>query len=208
MDEEKKEQKEKKVKKEKKEKKKRVKPVRQSWKPNWFIGLLYRLWRLAFGAAKIALGAAATVLVICVICGLVFVNILGDYLQDDILPNSETDMEGHTMDLNSFAYYLDSNGQIQQLQNIFSTSDREWVDFKDIPEDMIHATIAIEDKRFFEHQGVDWVTTMKACFFMFFGNGDRGGSTITQQLIKNITQEDSYTVQRKVAEIFKAVQLE
>ncbi len=191
-----------------KEKKKRVKPVRQSWKPHWIIGLLYRLWRLVFAAAKIAVGAAATVGIICLICVLVFVSILGDYLQEDILPNSETDMNAHTMDLNSYAYYMDSNDQIQLLQNIFSSNDREWVDFKDIPEDMIHATIAIEDKRFYEHQGVDWVTTMKACFFMFFGNGDRGGSTITQQLIKNITQEDSYTVQRKVSEIFKAVQLE
>ena len=192
----------------KKKKKKRVNPVRQSWKPHWIIGLLYRLWRLVFGAAKIVIGAAATVGIICVICALVFVSILGDYLQEDILPNSETDMSTQGMDLNSFAYYTDSNGQIQLLQNIFSSSDREWVDYEDIPEDMIHATVAIEDKRFFEHQGVDWITTMKACFFMFFGNGDRGGSTITQQLIKNITQEDSYTVQRKVSEIFKAVQLE
>ena len=191
-----------------KEKKKRTKPVRQSWKPHWIIALLYRLWRAAFAVAKIAIGAAATVGIICLVCVLVFVSILGDYLQDDILPNSNTDMTAHTMDLNSNAYYLDSNGQIQLLQNIFSSNDREWVDFEDIPEQMIHATVAIEDKRFFEHQGVDWITTMKACFFMFFGNGDRGGSTITQQLIKNITGEDSYTVQRKVSEIFKAVQLE
>lgn len=191
-----------------KEKKKRVKPVRQSWNPHWIIGLLYRLWRLIFAAAKIAIGAAATVGIICLICLLVFVSILGDYLQEDILPNSDTDIGSYAVDLNSNAYYTDSNDQIQLLQNIFSSNDREWVDFKDIPEDMIHATVAIEDKRFFEHQGVDWVTTIKACFFMFFGNGDRGGSTITQQLIKNITEEDSYTVQRKVAEIFRAVALE
>ena len=56
--------------KENKEKKKKVKPVRQSWKPHWIIGLLYRLWRLVFGAAKIAIGAVATVGIICVICAL------------------------------------------------------------------------------------------------------------------------------------------
>ena len=191
-----------------KEKKKRIKPVRQSWKPHWIIALLYRLWRAVFAVTKIAIGAAATVGIICLICVMVFVSILGDYLRDDIMPNSSTDISSYAVDLNSFAYYVDHNGQIQLLQNIFSSNDREWVDFEDIPESMIHATVAIEDKRFFEHQGVDWITTMKACFFMFFGNGDRGGSTITQQLIKNITEEDSYTVQRKVLEIFRAVEFE
>ena len=73
---------------------------------------------------------------------------------------------------------------------------------------MIHAAVAIEDKRFYEHQGVDWITTVKACAGMFFGSSDAGGSTITQQLVKNITQDDSVTVRRKVVEIFKAVDFE
>ena len=65
--------------------------------------------------------------------------------------------------------------------------------------------MAIEDKRFYEHQGVDWITTMKACLNMFFGGDEQfGGSTITQQFIKNHTGEKSVTVQRKVMEIFRA----
>ena len=56
---------------------------------------------------------------------------------------------------------------------------------------------------------MDWITTVKACANMFFGGGSKfGGSTITQQLIKNLTGEDSVTVQRKVMEIFRAQQFE
>ena len=59
--------------------------------------------------------------------------------------------------------------------------------------------MAIEDKRFYEHQGVDWITTVKACMNMFFGGDSQfGGSTITQQMIKNYTGKNEILVQRKV----------
>jgi len=161
-----------------------------------------------FGAAKIAIGAVATVLIICVICGLVFVGALGDYLQSDILPNADMDKENYSLDQTSTLYYLDSNGEVQILQEVYASTSRKWADYEDIPEAMIHAAVAIEDKRFYEHQGVDWITTVKACARMFFGDSSVGGSTITQQLIKNLTGEDSITVQRKVLEIFRATQFE
>ena len=69
--------------------------------------------------------------------------------------------------------------------------------------------VAIEDKRFYEHQGVDWYRTVAAFFNMFLGmKNDFGGSTITQQLIKNVTEKDDITVQRKLLEIFRALELE
>ena len=190
------------------EKKKKRKAPRQSWKPHWTLRILKRLWMIAFGAFKIALGAAATVAIIVGICVLVLMGSVGDYLEDEILAQVETEEKNYGENLNSYMYYLDENGDIQKLQNIFAENNREWAAYEDIPENLIHATIAIEDKRFFEHQGVDWVTTMKACFFMFFGNGDRGGSTITQQLVKNVTDNWSVTVQRKVQEIFTAIEYE
>ena len=76
------------------------------------------------------------------------------------------------------------------------------VSFSQIPDNLYHAFIAIEDKRFREHNGVDWITTAQSVFKFVFG-GSGGGSTITQQLIKNVTGEDSYTIQRKVEEIFR-----
>ena len=196
-----------------KKKTKKQKPARQDWKPNFLLRVLYAAWRVAFGAFKIAAGAAGTVLMALVICAFVFAGVLGDYLQDDILPMADIDIEEYDMELNSYMYYLESNGQIQKYQDVFAATSSAWVDFEDIPEDMIHAAVAIEDHRFFEHQGVDWITTIKACARMFFGDDSVGGSSITQQLIKNVllTEDqgaDDVTVQRKVLEIFRAVQLE
>ena len=171
---------------------KKVKVQRQDWKPHWTLGILIKIWRVAFGAFKIALGAAATVVIIFGICLGVFAGSLGDYLEYEILPNVETESESYALDLNSYVYYINASGDIEKLQNLYAENNRDWVDYENIPEDLLHATIAIEDKRFFEHQGVDWITTIKACFFMFFGNGDRGGSTITQQLVKNVTDNWRY----------------
>ena len=198
---------------EKRRKPREPKAARQEWKPNFLLQALYRVWRVVFAGFKIAAGAAATVLLILVICGFVFAGTLGDYLQEDILPQSNMDMEGYDRDENSSMYYVDEDGKLQIYQNIFSTSSSKWADYEDIPEDLIHAAVAIEDHRFYEHQGVDWITTIKACARMFFGDASVGGSSITQQLIKNIllTEDktaDDVTVQRKVREIFRAVQLE
>lgn len=191
----------------------REKPLRQNWKPNFFLKVLYAVWRVAFGAFKIALGAAGTVLIAVVVCAFVFAGVLGDYLQDDVLPMADVDIENYDLEQNSYLYYVDSNGQIQKYQDVFASTSSTWINFEDIPEDMIYAAVAIEDHRFFEHQGVDWITTIKACARMFFGDDSVGGSSITQQLIKNVllTEDksaDDVTVQRKVLEIFRAVQLE
>ncbi len=108
-------------------------------------------------------------------------------------------------------YYYDDDGNLVEntSQNISSGSGSSWVKYEDIPSYLRDAFIAIEDKRFWDHNGVDWITTAKAAivFFVPIGN-DRGGSTLTQQLVKNLTGDDDYSIQRKVQEIFKAINLE
>ena len=195
--------------------KRKKKAEKQQWHPHWIFRLLYRLWMIAFTAFKIAVGAAATALMIVVVCMFVFVGILGDYLQDDILPNAamENILADYEHEQNSYMYYLDSNGEIQIYQNIYPETSSQWAEYEDIPKNLINAAIAIEDHRFYEHQGVDWVTTIKATARMFFGDSSVGGSSITQQLIKNVLlteddRADEVTVQRKVLEIFRAIQLE
>lgn len=194
----------------KKESRKKAKKPRQEWRPHWSLKLLYGLLDGAFSLLKIALGAAATALMIVVVCGVVFVGTLGDYLQQDILTEAGSwSMDDYDLEETSFLYYVDRGGNIQQLQQIYTTTDRQWASLEEIPQALIDATVAIEDKRFYEHQGVDWITTVKACVNMFFGgNSQFGGSTVTQQLIKNVTDEDSVTVQRKVMEIFRAQMFE
>ncbi len=184
---------------------KKPKPERQEWKPNMLLQALRAVWEAVLSVAKIALGGAATVLLIVLVCGIVLVGAAGDYLEQDVIPQITFDADDYSLDQTSFIYYVDANGDIQEYEKINTSTDRQWATIDEIPEDLIHAAIAIEDKRFYEHQGVDWITTVKACANMFFGGSDTfGGSTITQQLIKNITGDKSVTVQRKVEEIFRA----
>ncbi len=75
-------------------------------------------------------------------------------------------------------------------------------------EHLKNAFIAIEDKRFYSHSGVDYIRTASAAFNYVFGTGDFGGSTITQQLVKNLTGEDEFSIERKLKEAFSAINLE
>jgi penicillin-binding protein 1A len=183
---------------------------RQQWRPHLLTWLLHKIWRIGVSAVKILAGTLATVLLILVVCGFVVVTILGDYLQDDIMPMAEMNLDDYNLEKTSYIYFYDENGNVQILQQIHSSTDRQWVAFEDLPEDLLHAAVAIEDKRFYEHQGVDWITTAKACINMFFGGSSQfGGSTLTQQLVKNLElmlddSADDVTVQRKIMEIFKA----
>ena len=195
--------------KERKSRKSKEQQPRQSWEPHWATSTGYKVWRVLYSLFKVAMVAVATVTLVVLVCTFVLVGLLGTYLQDDIIPDSEMVKENYNLDETSFIHYVDSNGNIQELQRVYaSTTDREWATFEEFPEDLIHAAVAIEDKRFYEHQGVDWITTVKACAKMFMGTGDAGGSTITQQLVKNMTGDNSVTVRRKVVEIFKAIDFE
>ncbi len=187
--------------------------TRQNWKPGHLWTILKALWTGAYSVLKVAIAALATVLLIAGVCAVVFVGVLADYLEGDILPQAGVQLEGFDLDEPSYVYYIDDTGNIQVLQKLHADIDSEWASYEQIPQSMIHAAIAIEDHRFYEHQGVDWFTTIKACISMFVGGDEFGGSSITQQLIKNmlLTQDegaDDVTVQRKVLEIFRATEFE
>lgn len=186
----------------------RKRVFRQSWKPTVYLRFLHGLWNGVYSAFKIFAGALATVFVITAVCVLGFVTILANYFQEEIIPTANVQLDSFDMEQNSYVYYLNGD-DIEILQRVYSSANRDWVSYENIPEDLIHAAVAIEDHRFFQHQGVDWVTTIKACLNMFMGGSSEfGGSTITQQLIKNVFKEDSFTVQRKVLEIFRAAEFE
>ena len=89
-------------------------------------------------------------------------------------------------------------------------SNHIWADLKDIPANMQNAVIAIEDERFRQHDGVDWKRTASAVMNMVFkfSSVEYGGSTLTQQLVKQLTGDNDHTVMRKVTEIMKALELE
>ena len=94
-------------------------------------------------------------------------------------------------------------------QKIAGAEDAVWCALDKIPAHLQNAFIAIEDKRFFSHSGVDVKRTLAAVANYFFGYESRfGGSSITQQLIKNISADNELTAERKMREICRAIRLE
>ena len=103
----------------------------------------------------------------------------------------------------------DDNGGWKEYQRLAGVQ-REWAKITDIPVNLQNAVIAIEDERFTTHYGVDWKRTVSAFanLVLHFNDTEYGGSTLTQQLVKNLTDNDDHTIQRKVTEIFTAIEME
>lgn len=160
------------------------------------------------GKAGRVLGVIGTILLIGVVTALIFVCIFAFYVKTCITPSLDIDLNDFTLNQSSIIYYKDPNGDYQKLTTVKSSENRIWIDGDQIPQHMKDALVAIEDKRFYTHKGVDWFRTAHAALNMFTGGSTFGGSTITQQLIKNLTQQDDITVQRKLLEIFQALDLE
>lgn len=91
---------------------------------------------------------------------------------------------------------------------VFGETKEEYVEYKDIPPVLIQALISIEDIRFFDHPGVDLPRTFKAFLHNLFSHTKHGGSTITQQLIKNVVLTNEQTYKRKIQEAYLALKIE
>ena len=161
------------------------------------------------GVLRLVLRIVVTVLMVFLLTGMFFACIFAYYVKTELNQKVKITLEDAAMDLSSTIWYTDANGEAQELQMLTSTVNRIWVDYKNLPDGMEHAVVAIEDKRFYQHRGVDWYRTAGAVVQMFFSmSNDFGGSTITQQLIKNNTQNKADLVSRKLLEIFQALELE
>lgn len=97
---------------------------------------------------------------------------------------------------------FDRNGTL--LYRIYDEKNRTLVNLDELPPDLVNATIAIEDKNFWGHPGVDLYGVTRAALIFFDGGNLQGGSTITQQLIKNTLLTPERTWQRKVKEVVLA----
>ncbi len=144
-----------------------------------------------------------------VLISLVVVGIsVGIYLLQ--LANQPTGIDLHAIKMNmtSFIYVYDENNEPVEYERLHSNENRIWVDLDQIPQSMKDAQVAIEDKRFYDHNGVDWTRTFGAVLSLAGGGDSYGGSTLTQQLIKNITNDNDVSITRKLNEIFRALNLE
>lgn len=161
------------------------------------------------GVFRTVMKVVATILLVIITTGLLFTCIFAYYVKTSLSQNLDISLEDMTLNLASSILYTDSNGESKELVSLHSLENRVWVDYENIPIYMEYAAVAIEDKRFYDHKGVDWYRTFGAFVNMFATmKDDFGGSTLTQQLLKNITKDDDITVQRKLLEIFRALELE
>lgn len=149
-----------------------------------------------------------SIILVILLCGLV----VGGY----VLYKSISYINGEPFDLDkykadqvqtSIIYRKETeSSEYTEYMRLHGETNRIWVSLDDIPKNMKNAIIALEDKRFNDHNGVDWIRTIGV--FVKPSNYGQGGSTITQQLIKNLTDEKDVTYVRKFKEILTALNLE
>lgn len=127
--------------------------------------------------------------------------IISNWLSD--LPELDTSL---LTDVSQTSLIYDKNGDL--ITSYSSYENREWVLIDEIPKDLKDAIVSVEDKRFYTHHGVDKKRFIKAILGQILGNDDSGGSTLTQQLIKNVYLTSEVTYKRKAQEIALALKLE
>lgn len=164
----------------------------------------------------------ATVLLIGAIAGLIVGISVGIFIFNIANEPTGIDLTARSLNQSSFIYVKDpATGDFGKdpYQTLYGTENRIWVNLYDkdktyeedekyIPQAMVDAIVAIEDKRFFEHNGVDWKRTGSAVLALVSGSSNYGGSTLTQQLVKNLTDDSEVSLTRKLREIFRAINIE
>ncbi len=99
----------------------------------------------------------------------------------------------------------DNNGR--QVED-FAEKEKQVVHFKQIPQNLINALISIEDQSFYSHKGVDYHGVLRSLFNNVTSSSRQGGSTITQQLVKNLILTNEVSIKRKIQEAYLAYELE
>lgn len=108
----------------------------------------------------------------------------------------------------SSAFIYHQNALHKAEPKVYSSASYEWIDWKDIPSDLVLAVITAEDQRFPTHWGVDLIELRKAIMNREGASSIRGASTITQQVAKNLFLWNGRSYIRKGVEVFISLSLE
>ena len=170
----------------------------------WREAYIQRQWKRAFGMRRIKLKAwstIATLVFFIFLSGVLFTGILFAWYAKDLpRPDKVKRSEGLS------TVVLDRNGE--KLYDIFEDQNRILVKWEDIPQALKDATVAIEDKDFYRHQGLSRTGILRALVNIFIFRNLQGGSTLTQQLVKNVLLTQERTLPRKIKEAILAIQIE
>lgn len=152
--------------------------------------------------------ALTGILLVIGVVAVVCISVMGIYAYSFIHgdPVFNLNEQKYSQSQTSFIYAYDKNNNEKELTRLHGDENRIWMNIEDMGEYLPKAFIAIEDKRFENHHGVDWIRTCGV--IVKPKNLGQGGSTITQQLIKNLTDEKQVTIARKFNEILSALNLE
>ncbi len=171
------------------------------------------LWKIVSCIMNMVL----TILLIGLISGMIVGSTFAYYVQNYIdIDMDEFNIITTGQNMTTKIYYMDWQDRENRIgvpieiidQRLYGSENRMWVSYQKIPSHLWEAFVSIEDKRFWDHNGVDFLRSISAAFNYFLKGVDSyGASTITQQLIKNITGDDDVTIQRKIQEMMRAIKL-
>ena len=158
---------------------------------------------------SVILNLLLTLMLIGIITGIIVVSAFAVYIKNNLIEDYDIVGLENTLDKTTKIYYTDENGKEIEMedQRLHGSENRSWVSIGEMPKHLTEAFVAIEDQRFYEHNGMDIKRTGGAVLEFLKGKTSYGGSTITQQLIKNCSGENEATIQRKIKEIFRAISI-
>ena len=117
---------------------------------------------LTAGSITAVFKAIGTILLILMVTGMMFACVFAYYVKTCLTPNLDLSLEDFKLNESSTIWYQDGGGEWRELVNLSGEENRVWVNYEDIPWYMEKALVAIEDKRFYDHKGVDWYRTLGA----------------------------------------------
>lgn len=150
---------------------------------------------------------ALSVFLIGIIASFLVIGAFGIYMFGFVDDSIDFNLNDLTVNQKSVIYVRDNKNPNEWVvyQELYK-ENREWVDLENMTEYLPHAFVAAEDQRFYTHSGVDWKRTIASFANMIvpFLGSQQGGSTIDQQLIKNLTNDNDVSPMRKIREIMRA----
>ncbi|WP_276876831.1 transglycosylase domain-containing protein [Anaerococcus hydrogenalis] len=141
------------------------------------------------------------------IIGTIFAGLIGGGIVEVMKKSPKVNPENIKYEMSENSTIVDKNGK--EIDSIRTSENREIVDIEKVPDYLKNAFVAAEDRRFYKHSGIDPLSIVgSALQNLKSGSIVRGGSTLTQQLARNTYLSNDQTYERKIKEIFLALDIE